>query len=590
MSEGTERRIRDALRSASLPAAPDSLRAALQEIPSASATPHRGTGLSRGWLVPVVLAAVLVIALAGVVGSGRQPSPTRPSAGPSNAIPEPPASVHVVSAAELKSTIDAQRAGGLAPQDVIADVALDASRQTPPLTHECQPLGTCQVIGTLHGFDDPDGTVTIRQKEFEIPPPTAPADLEPPIALRLSGTAPIEYLGHVSLGRGDQPTTVSEAFLATATAQAGQVIAVDGWLEGTGGGWSCGPAPMPGPPVPEPFRCHVTPMLTAEPAKAITSTGNERSLSFPPGSIAVQEGAYEAYAPNAGSDGTNDLPRHGLYLLRMVVDDAANCPGCRGWLVVGRLDATTTSAPATSPSTGVTVRSAAELAAVLAADRTTWIGRAVFVDGQVKPIFGTLCESSSTCLIGLLAGTTEQVVATAYTRSLLLPDTDYPTNGVMALIVRDRGLEYLGWMGYNNDSTFEFAIPDLQDPQHMARGPETVVVNGWLIDAPDTFACPAQGSAPPDTPFQTCPFAWLTKDEAQPVTVLSDGRHSVTPPPNAIRVQPAAYLEFAPDPAFEANGAAHVPRFGTYLVRLVSNPPSAADPQRGWQIVARLSH
>ena len=493
MSEETERRIRDALRSASLPAAPDSLRAALQEIPSASATAPRGTGLSRGLLVPVVLGAVLVIALAGIVGSGRQPSPSSPSASPSDTIPEPPPAVHVVSAAELKLAIDAQRAGGLAPQDVIADVALDTSRQTPPLTRECQPLGTCQVIGTLDGFDDPDGTVTIRQQEFEIPPPTTPADLEPPIALRLSGTAPIEYLGHVSLGGGAQPTTVSAAFLATATAPAGQVIPVDGWLEGTGGGWSCGPAPMPGPAVPEPFRCHVTPMLTAEQVKPVISSGNERSLSFPPGSIAVQEGAYEEYAPDPASDGTNDLPRHGLYLLRMVVDDASNCPGCRGWLVVGRLDATTTPRPTPSPSVGITVRSAPELAAVLAADRTTWIGRPVFVDGQVSPIFGTLCESSSTCAIGILAGTTEQVVATAYTRSLLLPDTDYPTNGVMAFIVRDQGLEYLGWMGYNSDSTFVFAIPDLQDPQHMARGPETVVVRGleptvgrrpaaWLAD------------------------------------------------------------------------------------------------------------
>jgi hypothetical protein len=589
VSEDLERRVRDALRSAPLPAAPDSLRATLRDIPSAAGATSRLANRSLGWLFPVVVVAVLVVALAGILGTGRQPSPAGPSARPSNTGPLPPTDVHVLSAAALKTAIDAQRAGGLAPQDVVVDVAIDATRQTSPLTRECQPLGTCQVIGTLDGFADPAGTVTIRQQEFEIPPPTTPTDLEPPIALRLSGTAPIEYVGHMSLGGGTQPTSVQAAFAATTTAQAGQVIAVDGWLEGTGGGWSCGPAPMPGPPVPEPFRCHVTPMLTAEPVKPVTSSGNERSMSFPPGSIPVQEGAYEEYAPDPASDGTNDLPRHGLYLLRMVVDDSSNCQGCRGWLVVGRLDATTTPGPTPSTSVGVTVRSAAELAAVLAADRTTWIGRPVFVDGQVSPIFGTLCESSSTCAIGILAGTTEQVVATAYTRSLQLPDTDYPTNGVMAFIVRDQGLEYLGWMGYNNDNTFVFAIPDLQDPQHMARGPETVVVTGWLIDTPGTFACPAQRSVPPDTPFQTCPFAWLTKGDAQPVTVLSDGRHSITPPPNAIRVQPAAYLEFAPDPALEANGAAHLPRFGMYLVRLVSNPPSAADPQRGWQVVARLN-
>lgn len=85
----------------------------------------------------------------------------------------------------------------------------------------------------------------------------------------------------------------------------------------------------------------------------------------------------------------------------------------------------------------------------------------------------------------------------------------------------------------------------------------------------------------------TCGFAWITRDEAQPVSVIPGGS-SITPPPNAIRVQPAAYMEFAPDPAFEANGVAHMPRHGTFLVRLVSNPPSATDPQRGWQVVARL--
>lgn len=59
-------------------------------------------------------------------------------------------------------------------------------------------------------------------------------------------------------------------------------------------------------------------------------------------------------------------------------------------------------------------------------------------------------------------------------------------------------------------------------------------------------------------------------------------------PADALRVQPAAYLNFAPDPAADLDGAAHVPRFGTFLVRLVSNPPAADQAERGWQVVARL--
>jgi len=590
VSDDIERRVRVALRSAPLPAAPQSLRATLLGVPSDAGTATTRANRAPGWLIPAAVVGAVVMALAGILGTGRQFSPAGLSANPTGAGPEPPTDVHVVSAAELKTVVAAQRAGGLAPQDVVVDIAIDATRQTPPLTRECAPVGTCQVIGTLDGFSDPDGTVTIRQEEFVLPPPTKPADLRPLIALRLSGTAPIEYLGHVALDRGaKEPSSVAEALATTPTAADGQVIAVDGWLEGIGVGFSCGPAPMPGPPVPEPFRCHVTPMLTTEPVKPVTRSGNGYSLSFPPGSIPVQEGAYEQYGPNPASDGTNDEPRRGLYLLRMVVHDAVNCPGCRGWLVVGRLDATTTPTPSAPSTAGVTVRSAAELAALLQADRSVWVGRPVFVDGHVVPGIAHGCQPDSTCQIGILDQTDERVVASAYTASLLLPDTDYPTNGVMAMIVRNQDLEYPGWMGYNDDNTFTFPVDKLVDPQHMARGPETVIVTGWLIDsgAPLRWPPPAGSPPPADTPFETCPFAWLSRDESQPVTVTSDGR-SVNPPPNAIRVQPAAYMEFAPDPAFAANGVAHIPRHGTFLVRLVSNPPSAVDPQRGWQVVARL--
>ena len=460
------------------------------------------------------------------------------------------------------------------------------ARQTPPLTRECVPVGTCQVIGTLDGFDDPDGTVTIRQAEFIVPPPTTAAALHGPVALRLAGTAPIEYLGPVSLGAGARPASVAETLAATATAPAGEVIGVAGWLEDAGVP-SCGPAPQPGPTVPEPFRCQTGPNLMADPVKPVTRNGNESSVSYPAGSVPVQEGAYAEFAPNPAFDGTNYEPRLAIYLIRMVVDDAVNCTGCRGWLVVGRLDASPTPTPSASPAVAVTVRSAAELAALLGADRASWVGRVVFVDGQVLTGPAPSCAPGSTCPIGLLGGTNERVLATTYTASQLLPDTDYPTNGVMALIVRDQGLEYLGYMGYNDDNTFVFRVDQLLDPQSGPRGPEMVIVTGWLVDSALPFPCPTV-DGPPDTPFETCGAAWVTTKETQPVIVSPGGTASVVPPRSAVRVQSEAYTEFAADPAFEANGVAHIPRLGTYLLRLVSNPSSASKPSRGWQVVARL--
>ena len=330
-------------------------------------------------------------------------------------------------------------------------------------------------------------------------------------------------------------------------------------------------------------------LIEPVPVKPLSPLGSGR-FDPPEGSVFVQTGAYDQYAPGPADDGVNFEPRHGTYLVRMVAYEAINCVGCRGWLVVGRLD--TTPAPvataSVAPGTDVTVRSAAELAALLAADRASLIDRPVFVDGRVVPGLAPTCTpAAATCDLGTLEGTDERVTASGYTSTLLLPDADFPTNGVMALVVRTNGLEYLGWMDRGGLVASFANLLDSGQP----RGPLTYIVSGWLIDTPGAYACPAQVYVPPpDTPFQTCPWAWLTRDRVQPVTVNPDGGSSMAPPPNAIRVQPTAYSEFAPDPQPEPGGGANQPRFGTYLVRLVTNTSSTdALPERGWQVVARLS-
>jgi hypothetical protein len=143
---------------------------------------------------------------------------------------------------------------------------------------------------------------------------------------------------------GGSPTwSVAETLAATASAPDGQVIGVDGWLEGATG-FTCGPAPEPGPAIPAPFDCAVRDYLTAEPVTLVSGSGNSEgvgswSMNAPSDGVAVQRGAYDEYAPNPSISNMNEESRRAIYLLRMVVDDAVNCSGCRGWLVVGRLDA-----------------------------------------------------------------------------------------------------------------------------------------------------------------------------------------------------------------------------------------------------------
>jgi hypothetical protein len=330
MSDDLERRIREAFQSAPLPAASESLRATVLSIPSDARASALETNRSQGRFVPIALAAVVIVALAGIVATGRQPSAAGPSPSSTITASEPPIDLHVLSAAELGAAIAAQRLGGLAPQDVVADVAIDAGQRTPPLTRDCVPAGVCDVIGTLVGFSARDGTVTVGRQIDIKPPPITPTDLGGPVALRLQGADPIVFLGHVALN-DSRASSVSEALTATETAADGEVLLVDGWLEGIGLG----------------FSADVRPVLTTQPVKPLVRFPNGYEFNPPPGSISVQGNAYEQFAPNPGFDGTNKEPRHALYLLRMV---AGTCARCRDWIVIGRLDATATPAPNGSPA------------------------------------------------------------------------------------------------------------------------------------------------------------------------------------------------------------------------------------------------
>jgi hypothetical protein len=606
MSDDFERRVRDALRAAPLPPAPDTLRAAMRKVASTPPAGSRWPGRRLRVVSGIAVAAAVVVVVAGIAGIGGlgrvtgpgQPTPGTttgpmdrtpgPAATPSLSVSvlAPPSSVHVLDPAELRAAIAAQQAGGLAPQVVVAGVDIirnDLTLGPGPATRECaDPIGSCAVIGSLAGLGDP---VTIRTEPDVVPPPITLADLRGPVAIRLAGSGPIEYLGHVDVAPGTGALDVPALLAATSTAAAGRVVAVTGWLEGSEG-LTCGLAPPD--TVPEPFRCAgLRAFISADPVKPMTVSGSQTIGSVPASAVRVQYGAYDSYAPSPASDGINAEPRLGLYLVRAVVAPSAFCPDCRGWLVVGRLDAAATAVASPSALPSATVRSADELEALLATNRDAWVGKPVLVDGRVVP--GTEKTVCIACDFGTLDGTTERVFADAYTASLLLPDTNYPTNGVMAFTVRADGLEYIGYMGSVDGSDYVATLADLQDPMHLARGPETFIVSGWLVEE-GPIPCPAPPSPfpPQDTPFETCPAAWLTQDEVQPVSGTATWI-PVTEPANAIRVQWGAYGTFAPDPSSAAFPSATEPRFGTYLVRLVTNTAIGPNGPRGWQVVARLA-
>ena len=533
-------------------------------------------------LAALVLVAVVLVVLVAIAGALAAQATGIVRQGPAAS----PAPLTVLDAGQLRAAIEAERAGGLAPRDVLADVAIEPGRRTPPLDRECVPLGQCTVTGTLAGFDATSGTVTVRAQDQMLPPPTDLASLQPPVALRLS-SGPIEFLGHVTVGPADRAYDVPEALALTKTAANGEVIAATGWLVGVEG-FSCGPVPQPGPIVPAPFSCQLSDFLTERASKPVSHTGlsgmgSGFQMHPPPDAVEVQIGAYGQFAPQPSFDGVNDVPRFGTYLLRMVAIDQSNCRHCRGWLAVGRLDP---QAVVTSPVPSgyqPLVRSSDELAVALARDRSALVGQVVFVDGQIVPGTASGCTDPGPCSLGMLEGTTEQVVATPFVVSQFVAGVEAQGRNVLALLVRPNRLEYLGVSGT------PLALSELGDPLVTNGLPlQMHPVEAWLVGE-GAVPCASFVKAPPaGTPFDRCGGSWLTASAQQPVQRNGDGL-SIVVPAGAIRVQPGAYDEFAPSPAPEPDGVGYRPREGTYLVRMVTWTPAGGRAEIGWQVIARLA-
>jgi hypothetical protein len=614
MTDETERRLRESLRGADLPGAPETLRASMREIPSSPVPASaRRSWMRSAWAVPALAAVVVVAVIAGALsgGSGRigaavssaSPSalasaaPSGQSALPATSVPSsaaPPTSISVLDAAGLRTELDAIKAGTVAAHDVVADVSVDPSQVPSPRTVECQqPLGTCTVIGVVAGTSQ---AVTVRSQYGVLQPPTAGGGLDTPLALRLVPGGPIELLGHVDLANGSAPLDTAGLKSQTDSATPGHLVAVRAWLSGING-MSCGP--MQPSDVPAPFTCRGDPSFlndqpvagatiddhpSAAPGSSMTPT-RVITGSIPDSAVPVQAFAYGSYAPSpATPDGINDAPRQGLYLVRMVAVDNADCPKCRGWLMVGRLDARPPAAdPSAQPNAGERVYSTPELAVLLEGDRAAFVGKAVFVDGTITGWPGSCASAdprnADQCSVGTLDGTTEPVVASRYTTRLVGADASLPPNGQMAFRVLATGLEYLGSMGFGGAGVdFQAPVSQLAGDFSNNQPLLTFIVSGWLGWS-GALPCPSQPGSPPpaDTPFGKCPYAWLAATAAAPGTS--------SPPADSVPVQWQAYQDFAPSGTLGSTQA----RYGTYLVRLVVDTRQGINGPRGWQVVARLA-
>jgi hypothetical protein len=531
---------------------------------------------ARAWLaLPAVVAVACVAAFGAVEFGPRIWGSAAPDA--PGTVPEPGTTVTVMTAAELRAAIEAERGGGLAPRYVVADVSIDASHKPAPVSRECDPIGPCEVIGTLAGFDTGD-PVAVHREDGLLPPAADPASLAAPVALLVTGHGPIEFLGHVTAApSGSMTWTVADASAATGTAPDEQVIGVGGWLEDVQS--SCGPVPefqLPAPFVCDPRRSYLTPL----PEEVATGGGGYWTITPPRDGVPLQAGAYSRLAPDPEWPDFNSTPRWAVYLLRMVAYDGPGCTACRGWLAVGRLDA---AAVQSSAPPGPIVRSPAELEQLLSVDRSDWVGRLVAVDGTIDPGVSPPCPALALCRLGELRGSVEDVWATPPTISMLPSEAAFQTQGVMTLRVLSDGLEYLGYPGFNVDGSFRYTVAQLADPQIINHAPlMTVDVTGWLVRGP-IYSCPTVIDDGAGTPFQNCPPPdWVSGAEP----TANDGVEW-TKVGDYVLAQPGAYDEFAADRKTVNAGTLMEPRLGTYVLRLIAVTVDGAR-KVGWQMIGRI--
>jgi photosystem II stability/assembly factor-like uncharacterized protein len=342
--ERLESQLTDLIRSSADIELPPGLAAKVADIPETIPLRHsRGHSIGSAAVIGAVIVLVAAFVAPRYLDNGPVAVPT-----------VAPNTIEILSTVQLRAAIAAERAGGLQTRDVVADVSIDSSRKPSLPSRECDPAGTCLVIGTLQGFADDEGPVAIRQEERVLPPASDEASLQSPVALRLTARGPIEFLGHVRLSAsGSLVWPIAAALAATATAPDEQVMAVDGWLDGLGG-IPCGPAPDPSlAPPPLVFQVPCREYITPDPRHLVApdsgGVGNLTDIPQPDG-VAVQMGAYSEYAVDPSFSPNQDTdPRKAIYLIRMVTYQTG-----RSWVVVGRVDATAAPVNLTSAAPTVT--------------------------------------------------------------------------------------------------------------------------------------------------------------------------------------------------------------------------------------------
>ncbi len=366
------------------------------------------------------------------------------------------------------------------------------------------------------------------------------------------------------------------------------VYLVDAWLVGSPPPSCPAPFPIDSPPPPPGLDVGCGPAAWLTPTEEQPTRGDANSIEVgaPQDGLRVQNGAYDAFAPNPERGPYLpgiETPRHGLYLVRRHAAGADSCFMCTPLgspvEIVARVDPLTIPAgPSATLPPATPFASAWNPANGPLSPRELLLLVRAAADGGPRGTVVARVRIQPTDKIGCLNG-----VPPCRDAVIVIADGSTPIDVVgwgtgssadvlpagpelVALGLRDdRAVLYLGPVAEPPSGGGAWTVPQLlAEPQPLTGS--LYLVDAWIVDvAPLRCRAPLLGATPPE-PNRDVSCAqpgWLTPTAEQP-SRSGPGYRSVVAPLDGIRVQNGAYEAFAPDPGL---GVDRPPRHGIFLVR-----------------------
>jgi hypothetical protein len=378
---------------------------------------------------------------------------------------------------------------------------------------------------------------------------------------------------------------------------------VDGWISGLGVTPSCPSIPPPASTAPPQYSCGGTGALLSDGAQQpVTITSGGFSVNGGAGSVLVQNGAYQEFAPAPVSNGLQTRPEEATFLVEETY--ASTCPESTScgidlagyhWGIVARVDPfpVVVAPPTPSPSPAASSEpvlplTVEHLTAVLATAPQSLLGRQLVITGEL--VYPTPVSSCSGAVAGchdrvVLLGS-QPVVRVVPSAFATLPGS-LPFRGTFAATLNDATtLQYEGIVATAPDGG---PISPSQLPQlgPLAGADTYWLVKAWIAGLEAALPCPiAIGGSDTGPQYGCGRNASLSDTESQPVADLQ-----LTVPADGVQVQNDAYDNFAPDP--RSIGYQSQPEQATFLIKANhgSCPPGFFCPVftgPHWQIVARI--